>query len=112
MGLTGGTDYVPFMEIINKPVGGLFTGTGAEQDACYHQACDNYQNPVPETITTNAKAAAHVLSVLAIDGKELVPKTPVNRTMAAVKRAKDPASLQMRDVPPASYGKLCDHDII
>jgi Zn-dependent M28 family amino/carboxypeptidase len=112
VGLTGGTDYVPFMQIINKPVGGLFTGTGAEEDACYHQACDNIKNPNPKTITTNAKAAAHVLSVLAMDGKKLVPKTPVNETVGAVKRVTDPASLQMQELAPASHGKMCDHDII
>ncbi|KAJ4368090.1 hypothetical protein N0V83_006445 [Neocucurbitaria cava] len=36
---TGGSDYQSFMNI-GKPVGGLHTGTGVEQDPCYHQACD------------------------------------------------------------------------
>lgn len=39
--LDGGSDYVPFMEK-GIPIGGLFTGVGVEQDACYHQACDTY----------------------------------------------------------------------
>lgn len=111
VGLTGGTDYVPFLQVINKPVGGLFTGTGAAQDACYHQACDNITNPVPETIYNNALAAAHVLSVLAQDGVELIPKNPGNSTVGAIKRATDPASLHVHDVN-AFTGKLCDHDII
>ncbi|KAF4984065.1 hypothetical protein FZEAL_678 [Fusarium zealandicum] len=111
VGLTGGTDYVPFLEVINKPVGGLFTGTGAEQDACYHQACDNITNPVPETITINAKAAAHVLSVLAIDGVELIPKTPSNSTVGSIRRVRDAASLHEHDAT-AVAGKFCDHDII
>lgn len=111
VGLTGGTDYVPFMEVINKPVGGLFTGTGAAQDACYHQACDNITNPVPETIYNNALAGAHVLSILAQDGVELIPKNPGNATIGAIRRTTDPASLHVHDVTGVA-GKLCDHDII
>ena len=38
---TGGSDYQSFMNV-GIPVGGLHTGTGVEQDACYHQACDTY----------------------------------------------------------------------
>uniref|UniRef100_A0A8H7NNG4 Peptide hydrolase n=1 Tax=Bionectria ochroleuca TaxID=29856 RepID=A0A8H7NNG4_BIOOC len=110
VGLTGGTDYVPFVDVINKPVGGLFTGTGTEQDACYHQACDNITNPVPETITINAKAAAHVLSVLAIDGVELIPKTPANST-TTIRRVRDSALLHGHDVT-AGHSKVCDHDEI
>jgi Zn-dependent M28 family amino/carboxypeptidase len=112
VGLTGGSDYVPFVDVIGKPVGGLFTGTGAAEDACYHQACDNIENPVPNTIWNNARAAAHVLSTLAIDGVELVPKTPSNSTIGAIRRERDAASLHMHDVRSASHGKLCDHDII
>lgn len=112
VGLTGGTDYVPFLQVIGKPVGGLFTGTGAAQDACYHQACDNITNPVPETITNNAKAAAHVISILAQDGVELIPKTPGNSTVGAIKRTTDQASLHVHDFIEHPIGKLCDHDII
>ncbi|KAF7561023.1 hypothetical protein G7046_g3147 [Stylonectria norvegica] len=109
--LTGGSDYVPFLDIIGKPVGGLFTGTGAEQDSCYHQACDNIANPVPETLTINAKAAAHVLSVLAVDGVKLIPKTPVNSTIGAVKTTRDATSLHEHN-EIGVLGKFCDHDII
>jgi len=51
---TGGSDYQSFMNI-GKPVGGLHTGTGVDQDPCYHQACDTYDNPNPTTLTINAK---------------------------------------------------------
>jgi hypothetical protein len=51
---TGGSDYQSFMNI-GKPVGGLHTGTGVEQDPCYHQECDTYDNPNPTTLTINAK---------------------------------------------------------
>ncbi|KAH7216236.1 hypothetical protein DER44DRAFT_172152 [Fusarium oxysporum] len=111
VGLTGGTDYVPFREVIEKPVGGLFTGTGLEQDACYHQACDNITNPVPETLHINAKAAAHVLSKLAIDGVKLIPKTPSNTTVGSIKRVRDAASLHLHDAT-GFEGKPCDHDIV
>ncbi|KAF1958679.1 aminopeptidase-like protein Y [Byssothecium circinans] len=77
---TGGSDYKSFMDV-GKPVGGLHTGTGVAQDPCYHQACDNIDNPEPATLTVNAKAAAHVLSVLATRGQEIIPKSPVNSTM-------------------------------
>ncbi|KAF2631152.1 aminopeptidase-like protein Y [Macroventuria anomochaeta] len=77
---TGGSDYQSFMNI-GKPVGGLHTGTGVEQDPCYHQACDTIDNPNPQTLTINAKAAAHVLSILATKGHEIIPKSPVNATM-------------------------------
>jgi hypothetical protein len=77
---TGGSDYQSFMNI-GKPVGGLHTGTGVEQDPCYHQECDTIDNPNPETLTINAKAAAHVLSILATKGHEIIPKSPSNATM-------------------------------
>jgi Zn-dependent M28 family amino/carboxypeptidase len=51
---TGGSDYQSFINI-GKPVGGLHTGTGVEQDPCYHQACDTIDNPNPTTLTVNAK---------------------------------------------------------
>ncbi|TLS23680.1 uncharacterized protein PpBr36_06246 [Pyricularia pennisetigena] len=109
-GLTGGTDYVPFLQVINKPVGGLFTGTAPEEDDCYHQACDNITNAKPEMIHPNALAAAHALAVLAIDGTKIVPKTPQNATLASVRRwAAD--SINSIDFT-ASHGKLCDHDLI
>lgn len=111
VGLSGGSDYVPFLEVIKKPVGGLFTGSSSAEDACYHQACDNITNVVPETITNNAKAAAHVLSILAQDGVELIPKNPSNSTIGAIKRATDPASLHVHDVT-AVADHMCDHEII
>ncbi|KAE8828565.1 hypothetical protein PTNB73_06303 [Pyrenophora teres f. teres] len=77
---TGGSDYQSFMNI-GKPVGGLHTGTGVAQDPCYHQACDTIDNPNPETLTINAMAAAHVLSILATRGEEIIPKSPVNASM-------------------------------
>ena len=112
IGLISGTDYIPFMDVIDKPVGGLFTGVGPEEDACYHQACDDIDNPDPDVFTQNGKAAAHVLSVLAADGRELVPKRPLNETAAAVKRSRDPFSLEMREIYNSGHGKLCDHGVI
>jgi len=55
---TGGSDYQSFFNI-GKPVGGLHTGTGIAQDACYHQACDTIDNPNPETLTINAKVCGY-----------------------------------------------------
>lgn len=53
--LSGGSDYVSFMEDLGKPIGGLFTGTGEAEDPCYHQACDTYANPNATVLTINAK---------------------------------------------------------
>lgn len=63
------------------------------QDACYHQACDDYSNPNGTVLTINAKvcsprvllltplhvantdqAAAHVLATLALNGHNLIAK--------------------------------------
>jgi Zn-dependent M28 family amino/carboxypeptidase len=52
---TGGSDYASFMSTLNKPVGGLHTGTGVTEDACYHQQCDDINNPNPEQLTVNAR---------------------------------------------------------
>lgn len=84
---TGGSDYASFMSTLNKPVGGLHTGTGVAQDDCYHQACDTYNNTNPGQLTTNAKAAAHVLATLATEGQDLIPKAPSNVTAALRPRA-------------------------
>lgn len=84
---TGGSDYASFMSTLNKPVGGLHTGTGVAQDDCYHQACDTYDNANPTTLTINAKAVAHVLATLATDGQDLIPKGAGNVTAAVRPRA-------------------------
>ncbi|KAH8589298.1 hypothetical protein B0O99DRAFT_637315 [Bisporella sp. PMI_857] len=70
---TNGTDYASFWQVLGKPVGGLFTGTGGAQDPCYHLACDTLSNANVTTLTINAKAAAHVLAVLAMDGTDIIP---------------------------------------
>lgn len=57
--LTNGSDYAPFWQNLNKPFGFLHTGTGVEQDPCYHQACDTIKNPNPKTLTINAKVSLY-----------------------------------------------------
>ncbi|KAH8594853.1 hypothetical protein B0O99DRAFT_623784 [Bisporella sp. PMI_857] len=88
---TGGSDYATFMTVLKKPVGGLHTGTGVEQDNCYHQACDTYNNANSTIITVNAKTAAHVLSILATEGEKIIPKTLTSSSSVtgAVARAID-----------------------
>ncbi|KAF9881659.1 hypothetical protein CkaCkLH20_00805 [Colletotrichum karsti] len=73
---TNGSDYASFWQVLNKPIGGLHTGTA---DPCYHQACDDIKNPDFEQLAINAKASscsatAHVLSALAVDGTNLIKK--------------------------------------
>ncbi|KAK4208585.1 leucine aminopeptidase 2 [Rhypophila decipiens] len=85
--ITNGSDYASFWGVLNKPFGFINTGTAPAQDPCYHQACDTIDNPDPNTITVNARAAAHMLATLAMNGTELIPKTLVaNATMFEEKR--------------------------
>ncbi|KAK1640814.1 hypothetical protein BDP81DRAFT_403045 [Colletotrichum phormii] len=66
---TNGSDYASW-QVLGKPIGGLHTGTGSAQDPCYHQECDNINNPDLDQLTTTA----HVLSALALDGTNLIKK--------------------------------------
>ncbi|KAL2123651.1 hypothetical protein VTJ04DRAFT_16 [Mycothermus thermophilus] len=113
--MTNGSDYASFWSILNKPFGFLHTGTGVEQDPCYHQACDTIDNPDPETHTKNAKAAAHVLSILAMDGTRLIPKgPPINATTLAAMRTRDltPDHARIEDLEAMGERHLgCGHDI-
>ncbi|KAF2184755.1 aminopeptidase-like protein Y [Zopfia rhizophila CBS 207.26] len=106
---TGGSDYASFMAI-GKPVGGLHTGTGVEQDPCYHQACDTIDNPNANTITVNAKAAAHVLSVLATKGEQLIPKSPSNAT-TITSRGLTRTEIEWSTLPGDKHLATCGHDI-
>lgn len=111
---TGGSDYASFMSTLNKPVGGLHTGTGVEQDPCYHQECDTYNNSNPTTLTINAKAAAHVLATLAIDGTELIPKTPSNATASLHRRFFTSESLESfpwTELEGERHLATCGHDV-
>ncbi|KAF2129439.1 aminopeptidase-like protein Y [Dothidotthia symphoricarpi CBS 119687] len=106
---TGGSDYQSFMNI-GKPVGGMNTGTRPDQDACYHQACDTIENPNPNTLTVISKAAAHVLSILAVNGTKLIPQSPVNATMIT------PRGLTGRDIQWTNFegdfhDASCGHEI-
>lgn len=72
--MTNGSDYASFWSILNKPFGFLHTGTGVEQDPCYHQACDTIDNPDPETHTKNAKVS-RTLGVASTQAMETVNLT-------------------------------------
>ncbi|KAJ2994664.1 hypothetical protein NUW58_g1496 [Xylaria curta] len=85
--LTNGSDYASFWGILNKPIGFINTGTAPAQDPCYHQACDTINNPNPETITINARAAANAIAILSTDGPRIIPKTTINATIANTWRA-------------------------
>ncbi|KAI0400625.1 peptidase family M28 [Xylaria palmicola] len=80
--LTNGSDYASFWGILNKPFGFINTGTAPAQDPCYHQACDTINNPNPETLTINARAAANAIAILSTDGPRIIPKTKINAAAA------------------------------
>jgi aminopeptidase Y len=62
------------------PSSGIFTGAGAPEDVCYHQACDNIDNINWEALTLNTKAAGRAAAQLALslDGIPLRRKTSLN----------------------------------
>jgi len=108
--LTNGSDYASFWQILNKPFGFLHTGTGTEQDDCYHQACDTLSNPDPKIITANAKAAAHMVSILSMEGHKLIPKTPINSTMSLP--SLESRSLDIEELQALGERHLgCGHDL-
>ncbi|KAK1997652.1 peptidase family M28 [Colletotrichum falcatum] len=112
--LTNGSDYASFWQILHKPFGFLHTGTAVAQDPCYHQACDTISNPDPNTITVNARAAAHILTVLSLNGTELIPKTPVNATMLTHLQSRGLEHDIIRIEELGSLGERhlgCGHDI-
>ncbi|KAK2031948.1 peptidase family M28 [Colletotrichum zoysiae] len=112
--LTNGSDYASFWQILHKPFGFLHTGTAVAQDPCYHQACDTIDNPDPNTITVNARAAAHILTVLSLNGTELIPKTPVNATMLThlQSRSLENSIIQIEELEALGERHLgCGHDI-
>ena len=76
---TGGSDYASFMPR-GIPVGGLDSGAGVEQDPCYHQLCDGFENANATVITRNAKAAAYAMAKLAMAGDRILPRR--NTTVA------------------------------
>ncbi|KAF5350202.1 hypothetical protein D9758_007842 [Tetrapyrgos nigripes] len=78
--MTGGSDYYHFMEDLDKPIGGLHTGTAFEQDPCYHQACDDFDNVNVTQLYINTQAAQHTLLKLIERGPEIIPKGPSNLT--------------------------------
>ncbi|KAH8171556.1 peptidase family m28 domain-containing protein [Sarocladium implicatum] len=84
--LTNGSDYASFWSILNKPFGFLQTGILPEEDPCYHQACDNIDNIDQDLLLLNARAAAHQLTSLSLNGTSLIPKVPVEETHLAMIR--------------------------
>ncbi|CUS08731.1 unnamed protein product [Tuber aestivum] len=104
---TGSSDYASFMDALKKPIGGLHTGTGATEDPCYHQACDDYSNPNSTILTINAKTAAHVLAVLAQDGHNLIPKNKTS-TLAG-QEVKDTVKWTVPEVE--KQVGTCGHDV-
>jgi hypothetical protein len=112
--LTNGSDYASFWSILHKPFGFLNTGTGVEQDPCYHQECDTINNPNPETIYWNARAAAHMVSILSLKGTELIPKTIVNESALEVRSMlrHGPMVLNIEELLALGEKHLgCGHDI-
>ncbi|KAI0449484.1 peptidase family M28 [Xylaria acuta] len=112
--LTNGSDYASFWGILNKPFGFINTGTAPAQDPCYHQACDTINNPSPETLTINARAAANAIAILSTDGPRIIPKTTINATMADTWRT---AAFAVDTVVPKDLGVMgdvhlgCGHEI-
>jgi hypothetical protein len=111
--LTNGSDYASFWGILHKPFGFLNTGTAVAQDPCYHQECDTIENPTPETLYWNARASAHMVSLLAMQGQELIPKTEVNESTLSVRSLlRGHSVLNIEELEALGERHLgCGHDI-
>jgi hypothetical protein len=115
---TGGSDYASFMSTLEKPVGGLHTGTGTAQDDCYHQACDVYGNVNLGQLTNNARAAADVLGKLATEGQDIIPRGPKRaaRDMSELQRKRagavdDMALFGWTTAEGERHLPTCGHDV-
>lgn len=86
--LTNGSDYASFWNVIQKPFGFLQTGILPEEDPCYHQACDNIDNINPDLLILNARAAAHQLTVLSLNGTSIIPKRLIEEEALAMIKAR------------------------
>ncbi|KAL8297750.1 hypothetical protein RB600_002665 [Gaeumannomyces tritici] len=112
--LTNGSDYASFWRVLNKPFGFLQTGILPTEDPCYHQACDNITNIQPELLLLNARAAAHQLTVLSLNGTSLIPKTLVDESKLAEMRKSTlmPTFMQLEDLQAMGETHMgCGHDI-
>ena len=82
------SDYLGFINL-GIPSSGIFTGAGAPEDPCYHQACDTVDNISWEAITVNTRAAGAVaarfaLSLEGVPGRGDVSVNP--RSVRGVRR--------------------------
>ncbi|KAH6606971.1 aminopeptidase y [Trichoderma cornu-damae] len=113
-GFGSSSDYVAFLEL-GIPSSGLFTGAGAPEDACYHQACDNLDNINWEAITLNTKAAGRAAAQLALslDGIPPREKTSINpSSKRAVQRQLNRAAQLTKVIEKShSCGGLGDNTI-
>ncbi|KAF3934780.1 hypothetical protein ABW20_dc0108967 [Dactylellina cionopaga] len=81
----GDSDYRNFMQgTLIRPAGGLHGGDSVPQDACFGESCDTFANANGTHLEINAKAAAHVLYVLAGTYTQVIPAVPYNATAAAM----------------------------
>ncbi|KAJ8082942.1 hypothetical protein PM082_008801 [Marasmius tenuissimus] len=97
--LTGRTDYLYFMQDLDKPIGGLFTGSSYEEDSCYHQACDGFSNVNTTQLYINTLAAQHALDELLENGTEIIPKgTSSARSVSTVMLGRQ-VGVEWTDVP-------------
>lgn len=65
------TDWAGFVAR-NVSVAGLYTGSSAANDPCYHRACDRFPGNIDSTaLTINAKAAARAAARVALHIDEM-----------------------------------------
>jgi aminopeptidase Y len=79
------SDYVGFLNR-GIPSSGIFTGAGAPNDPCYHQACDTTENVNYDALTINAKAAGWAAAKMALSLEGVPPR---NKTAEASARRRD-----------------------
>jgi hypothetical protein len=97
------------------PSSGIFTGAGAPEDACYHQACDNLDNINWEAITLNTKAAGRAAAQLALSLDGIPPRektSPNPSSRRAIERRLNRAAQLTKVIEKShSCGGLGDHTV-
>ncbi|EGR45765.1 uncharacterized protein TRIREDRAFT_81087 [Trichoderma reesei QM6a] len=113
-GFGSSSDYVAFLEL-GIPSSGIFTGAGAPEDACYHQACDNLDNINWEAITLNTKAAGRAAAQLALSLDGIPPRektSPNPSSRRAIERRLNRAAQLTKVIEKShSCGGLGDHTV-
>ncbi|OAA55188.1 aminopeptidase Y [Cordyceps fumosorosea ARSEF 2679] len=79
-----GSDYVSFLQV-GIPSSGLFTGSQAQFDPCYHQRCDTLDNINWDVYEKTARSAAYAAAKLALNMEGVPPRNTSSLNLRSVR---------------------------